>query len=58
MAASESWSDPYHCPFCGAALASPGSGFVSHVEDNPECDDAFDAWRDRIGGDMAGGWSG
>jgi len=58
MATSETWNDPNRCPFCGDALASPGAGFVAHVAEAPDCEDRFDAWRDRVGGDVGGGWSG
>ncbi|MFB6270415.1 MAG: hypothetical protein ABEH83_10750 [Halobacterium sp.] len=58
MAASETWNDPMECPFCGGALPSPGSGFVDHIDDNPECSDEFDAWRGRVDADMAHGWPG
>ncbi|WP_058366694.1 DUF7501 family protein [Haloparvum sedimenti] len=52
------WSDPNECPFCGAALADPGAGFVDHVAENPDCDRRFETWRDRVAGDMGGEWSG
>lgn len=58
MSTSNSWSDPERCPFCGDALASPGVGFVDHVAESPECETDFTTWRDRVSGDIAGGWSG
>jgi len=58
MAATDSWNDPERCPFCGEALASPGAGFVDHTAENPDCEAKFETWRDRIGGDLRGGWSG
>ncbi len=58
MATTESWTDPHQCPFCGDALASPGAGFIAHLESAPACQDAFDTWRDRVGGDVSRGWSG
>jgi hypothetical protein len=51
-------SDPHECPFCGEYVASPGKGFMLHVEENPECDADFDAWRDRVADDVPGGWGG
>jgi len=58
MATNEVWNDPYRCPFCGQGLRSPGSGFMTHVEESQDCEDAFDAWRGRVGDDVVGGWSG
>lgn len=58
MATADSWSDPDRCPFCGAQLASPGAGFVSHTKENRDCAAAFERWRDRIADDVTGGWSG
>ncbi len=58
MAATDSWNDPERCPFCGEALASPGAGFVDHTAEHPECEAKFETWRDRVGGDLRGGWSG
>lgn len=52
------WSDPSCCPFCGDGLASPGAGFVDHIEDSPDCEAGFDVWTDNVAGDVAGGWSG
>lgn len=50
--------DPGQCPFCGTELASPGAGFMRHVETEPECRDAFETWRDHVTDDMRGGWAG
>ena len=58
MATSESWNDPNRCPFCGAALASPGAGFIDHVDDSPACETEFEHWRENVAGDVTGGWSG
>lgn len=58
MATNASWTDPDRCPFCDERLDSPGAGFVDHVEESPECEAEFGTWRDRIGDDVAGGWSG
>lgn len=58
MAASKSWSDPNKCPFCGERLASPGKGFMIHINENPECDADFEMWRDRVSSDMKAGWAG
>jgi len=58
MASAETDIEPRRCPFCGAELASPGAGFVRHVEDAPDCRDAFETWRDRVTDDMRGGWAG
>lgn len=58
MATTETWSDPNQCPFCDAQLTSPGAGFVDHLEQHPDCQSRFDAWRDRITDDICGGWMG
>jgi len=58
MALSETSIEPSQCPFCGTEIASPGAGFMRHVENEPECRDAFDTWRDRVTDDMRGGWAG
>lgn len=58
MSASTDWSDPNQCPFCGDVLASPGNGFIDHVDENENCADRFDTWRGRISDDMHAGWSG
>jgi radical SAM superfamily enzyme YgiQ (UPF0313 family) len=58
MATAETAIEPRECPFCGATLASPGAGFMRHVENEPECRDAFERWRDRVTEDMRGGWAG
>lgn len=55
---SPTWSDPSSCPFCGAALASPGAGFVDHIHASEACEDSFEVWRDNVSGDLKGGWSG
>ncbi|ELY38517.1 DUF7501 family protein [Natronorubrum tibetense] len=52
------WTDPIACPFCGEKLASPGAGFVDHIDDSPDCNTEFDHWRKNVGGDLAGEWSG
>jgi hypothetical protein len=58
MPTNTSWADPESCPFCDAALASPGAGFVDHVADHPDCARRFEDWRDCVGGDVRGGWIG
>lgn len=58
MAASETWSDPEQCPFCGESLPSPGKGFMIHLNENPECDGDFETWRSRVTEDIGGGWAG
>ncbi|WP_336036143.1 DUF7501 family protein [Halobacterium yunchengense] len=58
MPLETAWGDPNQCPFCGGDLPSPGSGFVDHVDDNPDCSDAFDAWRGRVARDVPRGWPG
>lgn len=58
METSETWTDPGRCPFCGEPLASPGAGFVAHLDDSDDCEAAFDTWRERVAGDVRGGWSG
>ncbi|MDQ2049029.1 hypothetical protein RBH26_00875 [Natronolimnohabitans sp. A-GB9] len=52
------WSDPIACPFCGDELASPGAGFVDHIDENADCAAEFDHWRNNIAGDISGEWSG
>lgn len=52
------WTDPTTCPFCGGELASPGVGFVDHVDENAPCKVAFERWRANVAGDLAGEWSG
>lgn len=58
MALAEAAIEPKRCPFCGAELASPGAGFIQHVENAPDCRDAFETWRNRVTDDMRGGWAG
>jgi len=58
MPLSESTVEPRRCPFCESELASPGAGFVRHIDESPECRDAFETWRDRVTDDMRGGWAG
>jgi len=58
MATSSNWADVYQCPFCGGDLPSPGSGFVDHIDQNPDCDEEFEAWRDTITDDVPHGWPG
>lgn len=50
--------EPIECPFCGATVASPGAGFVTHIEAEPACRESFETWRDRVSEDMRGGWPG
>ena len=52
------WSDPSTCPFCGAALADPGAGFVDHLAESPACESGHTDWKENVAGDLAGGWSG
>ncbi|WP_435128418.1 DUF7501 family protein [Halobaculum sp. D14] len=58
MAASATWTDPNTCPFCGTELRSPGNGFVSHLDENPDCNAEFEEWRSAVSDDMTAGWSG
>jgi len=39
MALSETSIEPSQCPFWGTEIASPGAGFMRHVENEPECRD-------------------
>ncbi|MFB6171194.1 MAG: hypothetical protein ABEJ23_01585 [Haloarculaceae archaeon] len=55
---SPDWDRPDFCPFCGAELADGGAGFVDHVADAPTCRERFEAWREQVGGDVGGEWSG
>lgn len=50
------WADNHVCPFCDAELASPGVGFIDHVDDSAECADSFDDWRSNVADDVRGGW--
>lgn len=58
MALSETTIEPRECPFCGAELASPGAGFMRHIDEVSDCHDAFETWRDRVTDDVRGGWPG
>lgn len=58
MSAATTWNDPDHCPFCNTELPNPGAGFIDHVNENPDCESEFDAWRTQIADDIRGGWSG
>jgi hypothetical protein len=58
MSASETWTDPNQCPFCDRPIASPGEGFVRHLDESDECDEEFQVWRGRIADDIQGGWAG
>lgn len=58
MALSESTIEPTKCPFCGAELASPGAGFMRHIEEAADCQDEFETWRERVTEDIRGGWAG
>jgi Zn-finger nucleic acid-binding protein len=58
MGLTDSTVEPGRCPFCDADLASPGAGFVRHIDEAPKCRDAFETWRDRVTDDMRGGWPG
>lgn len=58
MSVSETWNDPFECPFCGENLPSPGAGFVDHVSENAECEKRHENWRDNVVEDMRGGWGG
>ena len=58
MATTETWSDPSQCPFCDTALASPGAGFVDHLDDSDDCRTEFDVWRGRVADDLGGAWTG
>jgi len=52
------WDNPDFCPFCGAALADGGAGFMDHIEDADTCRERFETWRSNIAGDVGGEWSG
>lgn len=58
MEPKNSWTDTTACPFCGGGLASPGTGFIDHLDENPDCAGEFEAWRDAVSDDMRGGWPG
>ncbi|MFC6724732.1 hypothetical protein ACFQE1_10165 [Halobium palmae] len=57
-AARPRWTDPERCPFCGDELTDGGAGFVFHIGEAPSCESRFETWRQRVGGDMSGEWSG
>ena len=48
------WDDPERCPFCGAALADPGAGFIDHVEESEPCKLGFERWRENVSGEWSG----
>ncbi|GGM54371.1 hypothetical protein J2752_000632 [Halarchaeum rubridurum] len=50
------WDDPQECPWCGADIADGGAGFMDHIEANPECEEAFEAWRENVADDVGGEW--
>lgn len=52
------WTDPVTCPFCGDQLSDPGAGFMEHIDENAECENGFDLWRENLAGDLAGEWTG
>ncbi|MXV64207.1 hypothetical protein GS429_19480 [Natronorubrum sp. JWXQ-INN-674] len=52
------WIDTVTCPFCGDELASPGAGFIDHIDENADCEAGFEHWRENIASDLAGEWSG
>jgi hypothetical protein len=52
------WDDPERCPFCGAALADPGAGFITHIEESEPCKLGFEQWRENVVGDVGGEWGG
>jgi SET domain-containing protein len=58
MSVSETWTDPHQCPFCDEALATPGEGFMIHLDENADCESEFEDWRRRVSDDMRGGWAG
>ncbi|WP_195892432.1 DUF7501 family protein [Halopiger goleimassiliensis] len=58
MAATTTWTDPITCPFCGGELASPGAGFMDHIDENGDCETEFERWRQNLASDLTGEWSG
>jgi hypothetical protein len=52
------WSDPNVCPFCEMVMESPEAGFMDHLKSNPSCENGFEQWRGKVGGDIRGAWSG
>ncbi|UWG50030.1 Uncharacterized protein AArcCO_0709 [Halalkaliarchaeum sp. AArc-CO] len=52
------WVAPSQCPFCEAALADPGAGFMEHLRENPTCERGFEQWRNNVADDMRGEWGG
>ncbi len=39
---------PPKCDFCGAALEDMMVGFLDHVDANPGCNAAWQAWRENV----------
>ncbi len=58
MESNEPGVEPTTCPFCGTDLASPGAGFIRHIEETTGCHESFETWRDRVADDIRGGWAG
>mgnify|MGYP000031677453 FL=1 len=58
MATATNSVEPNRCPFCERPIGSAGAGFMEHIESHPECSKAFELWRERVDGDMPGGWAG
>lgn len=52
------WDDPNRCPFCGTGLPDGGPGFMTHVDESPECSIEFERWREQIASDIGGEWTG
>lgn len=55
---SPNWDNHDFCPFCRAALADAGAGFMEHIETADTCRQRFETWRSNVSGDMGGEWGG
>lgn len=52
---AEPEGDVRQCMFCGRPIADRGLGFLQHLDQNPECQAAYDAWLERLDQDRPGG---
>ena len=52
---SEPEGDVRQCMFCGAPLENRGPGFIDHLQSNASCQEAYEAWLERLDQDRPGG---
>jgi len=50
------WDNPDQCPWCGAPIENGGSGFIEHIEESPDCEAAFERWRENVAEDVGAEW--